>query len=319
MPIVLSLLLSIALAILILLAAAHLWTRYLARDVEKLVPRAGLVRPVRGGAIHYVDLGPRDAPPLVLIHGLSGQLQHFTYRLAGLLQDDYRVIALDRPGCGYSSRDGDHRAALSEQARMIGEALDGIGIENPVLVGHSLGGAVALAMALDRPEKTRALALLCPLTHPQTDPPEVFKGLDVASPAMRRLIGNTIAVPLASRTAAAVLEEVFRPEPCPEDFLDRAGGALGLRPAGFVTASADYVAANRDIPGQSARYETELKTPGGILYGAEDAVLSPDRQGQPMTAFGLSWETLPERGHMVPITAPEACADFIRRIVGPPR
>lgn len=314
MATVLTVLALLAVAGAALVAAAMLWTRHLGRDVETLVPRAGQVRKVAGGAIHYVDLGPRDAPAVVLIHGLSGQLQHFTYGVTDLLRDEFRVIALDRPGCGYSTRDSDDLAALPEQARMIWALLEDLEVTRPVLVGHSLGGAVALAMALDRPKGAAALALVSPLTHPQADEPGAFQGLAVASPMMRRAIGHTLAVPVARRTAAKVLEEVFRPEPCPADFLARGGGALGLRPGAFIAASADYMAANAGIGAQQARYADGLRTPGGVLFGAGDAVLDPDRHGTPMEGFGLSVETLPDRGHMLPVTAPEACADFIRRM-----
>jgi len=317
MSIAITVLALLIVAVAALLAVALLWTRHLGRDVETLVPQAGQVQPVPGGAIHFVDLGPRDAPVVVLIHGLSGQLQHFTYGVTDLLTDEFRVIALDRPGCGYSTRDSDDLAALPEQARMIWALLDALGVERPVLAGHSLGGAVALAMAMERAAQTAALALICPLTHRQTGEIEAFKGLEVASPLLRRVIGHTLAVPMAQRTAAEVLEQVFRPEPCPEDFLVRAGGALGLRPRAYIAASADYVAANATISAQQARYAAELKTPGGVLFGAEDNLLPPDRHGAPMTAFGLGHETVAGGGHMLPITAPLACADFIRRMAAP--
>lgn len=309
-----SILTGLILLIAALMAALVAWTRHLGRNVETLVPQAGQLRPVPGGAIHHVDLGPRGAPAVVLIHGLSGQLQHFTHGVAPLLEQEFRVIALDRPGCGYSTRDGDERAALPEQARMIWALLDELEVARPVLVGHSLGGAVALAMALERPEQAGALALISPLTHPPTEEAGVFQGLAVRSALMRRVIGHTIAVPAARRTAAKVLEEVFRPEPCPEDFLTRGGGALGLRPKGFIAASADYMAANAGIAALQARYADELTAPGGVLFGAEDAVLDPVQHGTPMEGFGLSVETLPDRGHMLPITAPAPCADFIRRM-----
>jgi len=300
--------------LLILLALAIYRTRSMAAEAARLVPQAGEIQPVRGGSIHYVDLGPRGGQPMVLIHGLSGQLQHFTYAVAGLLADDYRVIAVDRPGCGYSGRDDDALATLPEQARMIGEALDAIGVQNPVLVGHSLGGAVALAMALDRPDQTAALALLCPATQYQPEVPEVFRGLMVKSPLIRRLIGHTIAVPMAAATAEKVLGMVFHPDTCPDDFMIRAGAALGLQPQAFVTASADSVALMASMEQQVARYGAGLKVPGGILFGAADAILSPAVHGNTMQMHGLACETLDGRGHMIPMTAPEDCAGFIRRM-----
>jgi len=306
---------SIALATLALpaalLSASHVKTRRLARRAETLVPPVGQLQSVPGGMIHYVEMGPAEAPPLVLIHGLSGQLQHFTYAMADLLASDFRLIILDRPGCGYSTRDHDHLAVLPEQARMIQTFLDIRNIEQPVLCGHSLGGAVALAMALDAPEKIRGLALLAPLTHPAADAGS-FKGLIVHSPVMRRLMAQTVAIPAAQRTAADVLQQVFSPSPCPEDFLIRAGAALGLRPKSFVTASADVTLASGGIALQSARYASELKTPGAVLFGEADGVLSPQENGPTMEPYGLHCEMAADQGHMLPITASMRCSQFVK-------
>ncbi|MDK3075120.1 alpha/beta hydrolase [Sedimentitalea sp. JM2-8] len=297
-----------------LLALSVHRTRGMAKAAARMVPQAGEIVPVRGGRIHYVAAGPTGAPPVVLIHGLSGQLQHFTYAMAELLAGDFRVIAVDRPGCGYSVRDGAELATPGEQGRMIAEALAALGVTDPILVGHSFGGAVALAMAMDRPEQVRGLALLAPATQPQAEVPEVFRGLMVRTGWLRRAIGATVAVPLAAATAEKVLAAVFAPEPAPGDFMIRAGGALGLRPQAFVTASEDAVALLDGGAGQAARYAAELTVPGGILFGSADAILSPALHGHTMAAHGLGFETLEGRGHMIPLTAPRDCADFVRRV-----
>ncbi|CUH88785.1 putative carboxylesterase nap [Phaeobacter sp. CECT 5382] len=295
-----------------LLGAAHIKTRKLAREAAALVPPTGQFCDTARGRIHYIDIGPRDAQPLVMIHGLSGQLQHFTYALTGRLAQDYRIIALDRPGCGYSTRPSDSMARLPEQAQALLDCLDQLGIANPLLVGHSLGGAVALAMALQAPEKIRGLALLAPLTHPSPQGADAFKGLIVHSSLMRHLMAQTVAVPTAQRTAASVLNQIFAPELCPDDFLIKAGGALGLRPQSFVAASADASFLYPAIDQQAARYAQELKTPGRVLFGDADAILDAKAQGHVMEAFGLPCQIVPGRGHMLPINAPDICESFIR-------
>ncbi|EEE37427.1 hypothetical protein RKLH11_1263 [Rhodobacteraceae bacterium KLH11] len=290
-----------------------LWTRRLTRQGAHIVPQLGRIVPVDGGSIHYVEQGHPVNPTIVMIHGLSGQLQHFTYALTEDLAKDFHVLAVDRPGCGYSTRDSAELAALPEQARMIHEFLDIKGVQNALLVGHSLGGAVALAMALDYPDKTRALALLAPLTQEMPQTPAVFKPLEIRTEWLRNLIGHTIAVPLARKTAPLVLRDVFTPEPAPADFLDRAGGALGLRPSAFITASQDVIGVETSLPALCKRYK-DLHVHGGILFGAKDPILSASEHGTTMMQFGLSSEVLEDRGHMILITAPEACSDFIRRI-----
>lgn len=300
-------------AICLLLLALHLWTRHLTKTGTRRVPQAGQIVPVDGGNIHYVAAGDPSRPALVMIHGLTGQLQHFTYEMAHRLTDRFYVIALDRPGCGYSTRDCARLATLPEQARMIHEFLQAIHVKDPILVGHSLGGAVSLAMALDYPNHVRGLALLAPLTHRVPETPAIFKALEVRSESVRHLIANTIAVPLARLTAPHVIDQAFAPEPAPDDFLDRAGGALGLRPSAYVTGSQDLAGVDTSIDSQVARYG-DLQVPGGILFGADDPILSPERQGASMAAFGLVYERLAGRGHMIPMTAPDDCADFVRRV-----
>ncbi|MDE4173233.1 alpha/beta fold hydrolase [Phaeobacter sp. PT47_59] len=298
-----------------LLGATHLSTRRMAREAEALVPPVGQFHQTPHGRLHYVEMGQPDAQPLVLIHGLAGQLQHFTYALAHRLATDFRVIALDRPGCGYSTRNSDTLARLPAQAEMIQNLLDAKGIKNPVLVGHSLGGAVSLAMALAAPENVRGLALLAPVTHSVAGGPDVFKGLIVNSPMMRRLMANTVAIPAAKRTAETMLTQIFAPEACPDDFLDRAGGVLGLRPQSFITASADATMIDQAITEQARRYARDLRTPGGVLFGADDTVLNAKEQGRSMEAYGLRCRIEPGLGHMLPITQPALCEEFIRSTV----
>jgi len=234
--------------------------------------------------------------------------------MVDLLQDDFRVIALDRPGCGYSRVDGGGGASLGEQARMIDALLESLGVERAILVGHSLGGAISLRIALDFPARVSALALLCPLTHVPETTPDAFRGLEISTPWLRRLLAATIAVPMAKLTTEKVLSQVFSPEAFPTDFMDRAGANLGLRPQGYVVAASDMTAVSMDMPAQAVRYEDELKVPGAILFGDQDAALSPKQHGEGMTRYGLSFEALPTRGHMIPITAPQDCADFVRRV-----
>lgn len=294
--------------------ALVLWTRLQWRRAERTVPPVGAFCPVEGGVIHFVEKGPLDAPVVVLIHGLAGQLQHMTYAMADDLAQDFRVVALDRPGCGYSRRDHDRLASLEEQARMIWQFLDAQGIKNPVLAGHSLGGALSLMMALQRPEAVRALALIAPATHSLSEAPEVFKGLQLRKPFTRRLMGHSIAVPSYAMMRKLILREVFSPEPWPEDFMTRGGAILGYRPPAFVASSADMAMMEAAMPRLQERYGSEPLPAGGILFGAEDSLLLPELHGKSMEPYGMGCELLQGRGHMLPITAARECCDFVRKV-----
>ena len=308
----------LALGVILLAASAlGLWglrrfSARVARRAEAEVPPTGRFVDTSEGRVHLVEAG--QGPPLVLIHGLGGQLQHFTYALVGRLADDFHVIVVDRPGSGYSER-GANAAGLAAQARQIHEAWRALGVERPWLVGHSLGGTVALALAEDYPNDVSGLALLAPLTAQESEAPPAFRGLAIRSPRWRRFVADTFAVPLGVRYATRMLAAIFAPEPVPADFARRGGGMLGLRPQAFYASSTDLVMLESDLPPLIRRYP-ELRLPVAILFGERDRILDPSRHGMALRGQlpDLAVETLPGAGHMLPLTRPDETAAFIRRI-----
>jgi pimeloyl-ACP methyl ester carboxylesterase len=189
-----------------------------------------------------------------------------------------------------------------------------LGLKQPLVVGHSLGGALSLAIALDHPDSVGALALIAPLTHAPDDVPDVFKGLIIRSPTLRKFIAWTLATPLGILRGPAALKEVFGPEPAPSDFPLRAGGLLGLRPKAFCSASSDAVLTKYVLPNYVARYAS-LALPVGMLFAKGDRLLDYRAQGEAMKAAcpALDLELM-EGGHMLPMTSPDRCAALIRRV-----
>lgn len=296
------------------LLAGFLFTRQVAAKVRKGFPPIGKSQPVTGGEIHYVEKG--EGSPILLIHGLSGSLHNFTYSMLDPLAEHHRVIAIDRPGCGHSSRDADESARLPEQARMVAEFIDTLGLERPLVVGHSLGGAVGLALALDYPEKVGGLALIAPLTAVQSEVPSVFNGIRAPVPVLRRLLAETLAVPGTIRNGARVVSAIFAPDPVPADFRERGGGLLALRPEAFYAASTDMHAVPLDIEAMVARYG-ELQLPMGVLYGDRDGVLQHDLHIQALTQPHpeLYVEILEGVGHMPPVSHADESVAFVRSMI----
>src|SRR5690606_11014220 len=103
----------------------------------------------------------------------------------------------------------------------------------PLLVGHSLGGAIALATALDHPDKISGLALIAPLTHFLDQLPPEFRALHIRSPLVRRFVSETMAIPASVRASEQTLAFVFGPQKPPADFAVAGGALAGLRPAHF--------------------------------------------------------------------------------------
>jgi pimeloyl-ACP methyl ester carboxylesterase len=196
----------------LVLAALALFTAWTARQVEKRVPPEGRFLEIDGERIHYVDEG--SGPPLLLIHGLA-ETRNFTYALLGMLKQDFRVVILDRPGSGYSTRSAAAPADIATQARTIIRLCQALGLEQPLVVGHSLGGAVALGLALNHPERVAGLALLALVTHQPERTPPPFDGLAIRSPLLRRLIASTVATPLSITNRERALDILFGPQPVP--------------------------------------------------------------------------------------------------------
>jgi pimeloyl-ACP methyl ester carboxylesterase len=288
-------------------------TRRIARRAEKAVPPVGKFVTIDGNRIHYVDRG--EGRPILFIHGLGGTLYHFLYPLFGAFGPGYRLIALDRAGSGWSTRTDGSDGRLTDQAKSIHRFIEALELEKPLLVGHSLGGAVALQTALDYPDELSGLALVSPLTHFGGGIPEGFRSLFIPSPWKRRLIAWTISAPRAIKEAPMVLDFVFGPQQPPEDYAVAGGAMIGLRPSHFYATSTDFVSSGRDLRRLQARYG-ELRMPVGILFGDADRVLDYEKQGLAMEGKvrGLDLEIVSGIGHMAQFSVPEQTVAFIRRI-----
>src|SRR5215470_1011043 len=296
-----------------IVAGLVLHTAWTAREVEKRLPPRGRFIDVDGARIHYLDEG--TGPTLLLVHGLAGQMLNFTHSLLAKLTLRFRVIVLDRPGSGYSTRPKGASATISAQACTISRFCQELKLERPLIVGHSLGGAIALALALNHPEEVAGLALLAPVTHRPERVPPPFDGIAIASPLLRRLIAWTLATPLSIANRERALATLFGPEPVAHDFAVRGGGLLNLRPRSFIGASSDLMATYDELGWMPARYK-DLRVPVGILYGTDDRILDPTTHGQALAAkvAGADLELIEGGGHMILITSADRAAAFIARM-----
>lgn len=284
-----------------------------ARSAERRVPPEGRFLDVDGARLHYIDIG--SGPAIVMIHGLTGQLRNFTYALTELLVSDYRVIVVDRPGSGYSTYNRVGGRGLDAQAAIIGHFIKALKLDRPLLVGHSLGGAIALTLATKRPELVGGLALIAPLTQPISDPPKIFRPLINPSPARRAIIARTLAIPLGKVKRKRTLATVFGPDPVPDDFGARGGGFLASRPGAIYAASTELSNVS-DLVEIAALYR-DLALPVGILFGRGDQILDPELHGARTAADipGAQYEVI-DGGHMIPLTAPNEIASWLRRQAG---
>lgn len=291
------------------LLAPITFTFFIARRVTKGFPPEGKFIDVGADRVHYTDRG--QGPAIVFVHGLCGNLRNFAYLDMERLARSHRVIVIDRPGAGRSVRAAESPANIYAQARMVAQCIEKLGLDKPVLVGHSLGGAISLAVGLNHPHVVRRLALIAPLTHAESAPPGAFGGLVLPSPLVRRLVSWTLAIPLSIISSRKAIAAVFAPETMPRDFPFKGGGLLGLRPHVFYAASSDLVSAPEDLPDMERRYAS-MTVPVDVLYGRGDRILNVKRQGealkQKLDRVNLR---IIDGGHMLPVTQPALTTDWV--------
>ncbi len=297
-----------------LVAAYFVWrTQTIARRAERLVPARGKFVEIDGNRIHYVEEG--EGPPILFIHGLGGTLHHLRHPLFGGKIPGYRLIALDRPGAGWSTRAPGASARLPEQAALIAKFIDWLGLEKPLVVGHSLGGMIALTVALNHPDKISGIVLIAALTRHREGVPREFAPIYIRSPLKRWLLANTVAIPAALKMAPATLAYVFGPQETPKDYMTEGGGELGLRPGHFINTVMDLVAIADDMPALSKRF-SEIDMPAGMIFGTADKVLNYTENGEEFRGLikGLDFETVEGIGHHPQYWAGDRVAAMIGRV-----
>lgn len=296
-------LITVCLAFALITQITRLW-------IEARIPRDGKVLAINGTDLHYRDLG--EGPPIVLIHGLSGQMRNFAPTLVDKLAVNHRVILIDRPGSGYSAPLVGARNTLAGQADVIAGLIAALDLDMPLIVGHSLGSAVALNLALDHPDQVGALALIAPVTQPRAAAsPSAFSAMSIKSDGLRRVVSLTFATPLGLFIFKRSARSVFAPEAMPDDFGTEGGSLLAIRPTSYFSAGGEMVALREALPDMAARYSS-LQMPVGILFGSADQVVSPAQHGGPLRdAVAGATLTQIDGGHMIIFTLPDGVADWI--------
>lgn len=292
------------------LAAAALYTRVATKRIEQDVPADGAFLDVAGARLHYVDRGA--GPAILLLHGLGAQLRSFSYGVADELADDYRVILIDRPGSGYSVVTGGQPGIL-DQSAVIAAFIEKLGLERPpLLVGHSLAGAVALGVATHHPGSIAGLALLAPMTEPPGSMPAPVASAIGDHGTARAMFANVFGTPISRAAYTLRWSKIFAPDPVPTDFATRGGGALGDRPMAVNAALVELASADVDLAAIVSRY-AGLTIPVALLYGRDDRIVSLTVDGNHAVAAipGAVME-LTDGGHMLPVAHPKASATFIR-------
>jgi pimeloyl-ACP methyl ester carboxylesterase len=273
----------------------------LARNAERANPPAGQFLEVNGVRLHYIERG--SGTPLVLLHGNGSMIQDFeSSGLIDLAAKKYRVIVFDRPGFGHSDRPRNVVWTPTAQAELINSALNRLGVSEALVLGHSWGASVAVALALKYPTLVQGLVLASGYYYP-TARPDVIALSAPAAPFFGDVLRYTLA-PIVSRLMWPLLmAEIFGPQSPPKKF----GGfpkGIALRPSQIRASAAESALMIPDAFSFRNEY-ANLKMPVVIVAGEQDRLIDINSQSArlhreiPQSSF----HRIPGNGHMVHQTA----------------
>ncbi|MFN3970719.1 MAG: alpha/beta fold hydrolase [Gemmobacter sp.] len=278
---------------------------------EAAWPPTGRILTVDGKRVHAHVEG--SGPDLVLIHGASGNTRDFTFALSKRLAREFRVIAFDRPGLGYSDdldKDGQSPVAQADHLRAAARQL---GVRRPIVLGHSYGGAVAMAWALRDPE-TRGVVSVSGATMPWPG------GLGAWYSLTGSAVGGATVVPLISAYASldraeGLVARIFAPAAVPEGYVDYVGPGLSLRRDSLRNNSRQVGNLKPYLEAMAPDYP-KLTLPVEIIHGTADSIVPHLVHAVPLS------ERLPNArltliegaGHMPHHSHPDAVIEAVRRL-----
>ena len=292
-----------------------------ANAAEREFPPEGQFVEVDGRQVHAVVAG--DGPDVVLIHGAGGNTREFTFDFMDRLTQNYRVIIFDRPGLGYTDRVSDtftgafnsDAESPAEQAEMLQAAARALGAENPIVVGHSYGGSVALAWALNHPDDIAGVVNLAGPSHPWPGDLGAYYWVNGSA------LGGAFVPPLIAAFAQekqieAAVQGIFAPQTVPDGYLDHIGASLTIRPDSLRANTRQVNTLRPHIVDMAPRYSAELRVPLEILHGDQDMTVPLDIHSVPLKAAvpQANLTVLEGVGHMPHHAQPELVVAAIDRI-----
>jgi pimeloyl-ACP methyl ester carboxylesterase len=306
-------LISVAVALLVLAAITQIGVLL----IERSHAPTGRMIDVTGGRLHVVEIGTSNTGsiPVVLIHGASSNLESMRQPLGERLARNHRVIMIDRPGHGFSTRETLTDSTPVIHARMIDEALGKLGIARAIIVGHSWGGALAPAMAIHHPDRVAGLVLLAPVTHRWPGGVAWYHNVG-AMPVLGRLFAHTLALPTGVLMLNTGARGAFLPQSMPDGYLSSTRLSLLLRPREFLANAHDMATLKDAVTAQMPRY-SEIKVPVVILHGDLDKSVYIDRHSRPFVQAVPHTEliVLPGVGHLVPNAATDQVVAAVERLM----
>lgn len=308
----------VALAV-VLVGAVQFYAQKRERAAADNYPPQGMMVEVNGVSVHAEQMGA--GPDLVLIHGASGNTRDFTFAFADLLKDRYRITILDRPGLGWTDRAGPkfdrvwtnaHEDPIT-QAALLRAASQQLGVENPIVLGHSFGGIVALAWAVEFDDLAGVVSV-AGVANPW--PGKLGWIYTIGGTAW----GGALVLPLLSAFAPqsyvdATVASIFEPQSAPDGYLSHVGPALTLRRDAMRANTRQVNWLRPHVVALSERYGS-ISEPVEIVHGDADTIVPLDVHSAklPGQIDGANLTVLEGVGHMPHHTHANDVIDAIDRV-----
>lgn len=316
-------LLLVPLAILaVLIALLAVATRVGVVMIERRFPPVGEFVTVNGTRLHVVHrraTADADLPPIMFLHGASGNLHDAMSIYADRLAGRADLIFVDRPGHGWSERGSADNALPDGQARMLAGLLDHLDIDKALVVGHSFGGAVAVTFALEHPERTAGLLFMAPVSHPWPGGINWYYSL-TAIPVIGWLFSETLALPGAAMRVEGGTACVFAPNRPTPEYARRTHVPLIFRPRHFRANAIDVANLHDYVRRVSPRYR-QITAPAVIITGNRDTIVLPSVHSRGLAGDLPNAELLriENLGHKPDHVVPDLAIAALERIAGSPR
>ncbi|MFD6067377.1 MULTISPECIES: alpha/beta fold hydrolase [Amycolatopsis] len=254
----------------------------------------------RSQGVHVVRDGPRQAPPLVLIHG-SGASGASWNPVVPALAAHHHVVRVDLPGCGQSPPPPSYEVPV--QASRVAAVLDDLGLRHVAVVGHSSGGYVTTALAEQRPDLVRSVALISCGPHPDALLPQPL--------ILRILLGPPFGPLIWPRRSDAMIRKgllatTARPVDIPDDTVAEFKRTSYHAFRTLSRRNTEYIA-ERGVPDRLAA----LTVPVLAIFGAADPRWDHSSVHRYEMVPGARIELLSGVGHLPMFEAPETTSELL--------
>lgn len=287
--------------------------------IEHRWPPAGQFVELGGCRIHFLDIdetGKQNPPVIVIIHGSNSNVHDQAMALVPLLKSKARLVLIDRPGHGYSSRISDSFAVPAKQADIVAKLMEHLDIDRAIISGHSLGTAVVAAFGVLYPEKTAGLLFLAPATYPWKGGVEWYYTVG-SLPVIGQIFSYTLAPVIGWFRYPDAIIGVFEPNPVPKGYEENSATRLALRGRQLRNNAMDVAHLSENLAQMAPRYG-EIKAPTVIVTGDKDDIVSVPLHsgGLARDIEGATLVTVPGVGHKPEYFASIQIVEAVDKLLG---